>query len=114
MRISDWSSDVCSSDLLSVQCNESGAHEKYRAISLRRSQALIAPTGCGRDVAVEFQLRQRHLQVRDALPAERPQFIELEQLVPDSCQLRRGARAGTTEVGPVGNKWFHTGKPTWA
>src|SRR3546814_16583196 len=78
--------------VLSVQCNESGAHEKYRAISLRRSQSLIAPTGCGRDVAVEFQLRQRPLQVRDALPAARHHLIELEQLVAERVQHRRVPR----------------------
>src|SRR3546814_13635685 len=50
MRISDWSSDVCSSDLYSLASTHAGPISKYRRsvkkLGLRPSNSLLCPTNC--------------------------------------------------------------------
>src|SRR3546814_4502383 len=58
MRISDWSSDVCSSDLIPVE----PVTEQWRkpAIALRRFECVEAPVGQARNARLEIEPEEMH------------------------------------------------------
>src|SRR3546814_9200318 len=58
LRISDWSSDVCSSDLIPVE----PVTEQWRkpAIALRRFECVEAPVGQARNARLEIEPEEMH------------------------------------------------------
>src|SRR3546814_6613712 len=70
MRISDWSSDVCSSDLFSMDEPGSEAREMIDAHCRRGGKALIlAPSERGEMIVVKHGRREMQLAWTHLLPA---------------------------------------------
>src|SRR3546814_1400675 len=90
MRISDWSSDVCSSDLLGLHPQHWLEHLPHSArqpfvqqverVKLAEAALLVRSKGIGRDLAVRHHARVRcDAAVGDAL-AQRLQFFLAEEI----------------------------------
>src|SRR3546814_14360620 len=77
MRISDWSSDVCSSDLLAFHFDEpfadASALPTFRVCELAREQVTVALSGDGADEAFAGYRRHRFQmqgeRIRGLIPA---------------------------------------------
>src|SRR3546814_7303358 len=77
MRISDWSSDVCSSDLLEAE------REDYRAIAVRRVRLglLLSEIGQANDVQISQQEMSRLIAqaAQQYRPEDQKRFFEYVQ-----------------------------------
>src|SRR3546814_21018070 len=110
MRISDWSSDVCSSDLLGAEHAEVGEAGRA-ALEFMRLQLAVARLGgqflhlgadlrqplaaCIADNRGDQARRRRHCN-RDILPRILVQHIALEADVARSKERRAGKDGGST------------------
>src|SRR3546814_20737763 len=100
MRISDWSSDVCSSDLLDLARLKNG--------QVIRSWASRAATSPGTD-------RNRSSWVRSAKREDARRVTEFS-LRPDGAWLGKRCRYRDrrSEERRVGKEWVSTGRSRWS
>src|SRR3546814_20849184 len=97
MRISDWSSDVCSSDL--------SVH--YQGHSLERPDFILCRTGAETDYFTLAVLR--HFERRGVRLVNGPAAIDL---VAD--KLHTMQRLTRSEERRVGKEWFSTCRSRWS
>src|SRR3546814_12456566 len=98
MRISDWSSDVCSSDLSRSSGGASGAlQEQIRQSALERYQQDFAALRAALD---DDQREQWDAAVSALVGARRAPLYKLVDGQPQAVMVRIGAGAGpSTEIG---------------
>src|SRR3546814_17685007 len=120
MRISDWSSDVCSSDLvrvhdLHVDAVEVHVLEDLLGIALGRAAAGLAVAGDGPTLVAGRVQPAEH-----AGAVLHPGLVELEVLLPDPATAQVLGQAGLDQVdGPAGgpaarhHKHTHSTKDAW-
>src|SRR3546814_18434359 len=79
MRISDWSSDVCSSDLPALLDRRA-----------RRTAAVVAPAGLAPNIAELVLPRRRPHILRNTEPCmhRRPTYLEADQMYDDAIAHR--------------------------
>src|SRR3546814_21087814 len=107
MRISDWSSDVCSSDLATLQLSHQGFLQR---VDVRQSQKDASLLGSAIDIHVD--LHRRHLLLRRPVAgacfaAQTPLGIRVE---PDMAYVpyRR------SEESSVGKGWWSKCRSRWS
>src|SRR3546814_10463424 len=114
MRISDWSSDVCSSDLLSAKPVLYAANvDEDSAATGNRYSALVderAREAGGLCVVVSAAIEAEVAALGD--PAEKREF--LESLGLEETGLARVIRAGRSEERRVGKECVSTGRSRWS
>src|SRR3546814_13878983 len=106
MRISDWSSDVCSSDLRLPEIGRGGAgHRRQRA------EVDVRAVRCGIDA------RRRQLAIARDIGGERQELIALARFArKDQRALGIGELAlpdARSEERRVGKEWVSTGRSRW-
>src|SRR3546814_16220874 len=97
MRISDWSSDVCSSDLLGIHCDE---HREELILARRRALALGGSELFGARHPWRVHVGQPELREPRAVLAA---FHEIERLVDEARSEER--RVGKECVSTCRSRW---------
>src|SRR3546814_4489268 len=87
MRISDWSSDVCSSDLLAPPLTLSSARRSCCAIPLRSSGAALATVGCAAAARIPEDRHQK--TAAGCLPSALPPALRSEEHTSELQSLMR-------------------------
>src|SRR3546814_7930621 len=103
MRISDWSSDVCSSDLLSCVCPplDGGRRKLLRACANLHDENSRLPDVFGRGE----MLGAEEPQVGDGNPeAYAPLLARLQQDLLEPLQLAQGARPAGNGIADIDRK----------
>src|SRR3546814_12541081 len=108
MRISDWSSDVCSSDLLGHRLGRLvGLHRGARGEHLRAAPAADAAAGA---IGPALLLAQRHVQARGKGSAQH----RVEGFARDAVALLAPRRHPRSEELRVGKEWVSTCSSRWS
>src|SRR3546814_16967862 len=104
MRISDWSSDVCSSDLLAPLAAE-GVVPQTELLSAQREVVDIQ----GRLAAARQAISRSQAAVREAgAEVQRARFDFQQEALNERSQLRR------SEERRVGKEWVSTFRSRWS
>src|SRR3546814_21063426 len=112
MRISDWSSDVCSSDLRPKGCHDEGAADGAMADKTRTSR-----TQTGRPEGAENVVTIKKYANRRLYNTATSSYVTLDhpcQMVKDDVDfVVYDAKTGRSEESRVGKECVSTGRYRW-
>src|SRR3546814_17023439 len=128
MRISDWSSDVCSSDLLSQQVREAQqglpeAEASALSVMLELQVDCLAGLWANRDDAAMQILEQGDIDEAlgasspigdDTLQAQAQGRVTPDSFTPGHSAQRRNSFRQRTDARPVGTQCVRAGNSRWS